>query len=61
MKDFSNASVEYSLEFTLANLPTNGAYVFDVEVKSENEFEQIAGIKIRKRKVKIIYLLMLNK
>ena len=44
---------EYSLEFTLANLPTNGQYLFDVCVEFGNGLKQIYGIKIQKRKVKI--------
>jgi hypothetical protein len=52
--DGPKKSVEYTFEFTLANIPTNGAYMFDVEVQfGKDGPKQIAGIKIQKRKVKL--------
>lgn len=40
------------LEFTLANLATNGAYIFDVNIEfGKGGNKQIVGIKIQKRKV----------
>jgi len=42
------------LECTLANGPTNGAYLFDIEMHFGNGFKQIVGIKIQKRKVTIL-------
>jgi len=41
---------EYELEFTLANIPSNGEYVFDVNMQMKNENEFIR-LKIEKRKV----------
>ena len=52
---------QYELKFTLANMPTNGAYLFDVEVKFGNEgLKQIVGISIKKRKVKQIFKRKIN-
>jgi hypothetical protein len=44
---------DYSLEVTLANVPTNGAYLFDVFMQFGNGLKQIVRIKIQKRKVEI--------
>jgi hypothetical protein len=43
-------------EFILANIPTNGAYLFDILVQfgKEKLIKQIVGIKIQKRKVRKI-------
>jgi hypothetical protein len=45
---------EYKLEFALANGPSNGKYVFDFVVQFKSAFRRISGIKIQKRKVKIL-------
>jgi len=42
---------ENEIEFTLAHVPTNGEYRFDVNVKLTNGLNHIVGIKIQKRKV----------
>lgn len=46
------------LEFTLANQPTNGAYVFDFELQFGNGRlpQHIRGIKVQKRKVEKLHL-----
>jgi hypothetical protein len=41
---------ECEFKFTLANLPTNGAYVFDVELATY--YEENDRIKIQRRKVR---------
>lgn len=41
----------YDMEFTLANIPTNGKYLFDIDLQIGNQLNQILGITIKKRKV----------
>ena len=50
VKNGTNLAQGYKMEFTLANVATNGKYVFDFDVQFKNS-KQIVAIKIQKRKV----------
>lgn len=47
------AQSDNKLEFTLANIPTKGAYEFDVDVQFTKGPTTIIGIKIQRRKVEL--------
>jgi hypothetical protein len=50
VKRGKNLAHGYKMEFTLANVATNGEYVFDFDVQFQSS-KRIIAIKIQKRKV----------
>ena len=53
LDDIGNAKLfkYFGVEFTLANIPTNGTFVFDVYVQFERRTDHILKLKIQRRKM----------
>lgn len=55
LDDFGNQKLlkYFGLEFTLANIPTNGTYLFDVVVQFERRTDHILEFRIQRRKMAV--------